>query len=161
MATPTYKALATLTLSGTTSSVVFDSIPSGYRDLVLIGSIKASSVAYCLVRLNDDSGSNYTSYVMSGTASGTGSQVETSVWAQVGYYAQFQSDHFGVLQMQFFDYSATDKHKNFIVRESIPAIYSAASYNRWASTSAVTKIYLNLTNGAVAGSTFSLYGIEA
>ena len=161
MPTSTYVALATTTLSGTDSAIVFDSIPAGYRDLVLTGSVKAATVAYCLVRLNDDSGSNYSSVVMSGSSSGATSQAETSVWAQIGYYAQFQSDHYGVLQIQFLDYSATDKHKTFLARESIPDDFVIASANRWASTSAISKIYLNLTNGAVAGSTFSLYGIEA
>jgi hypothetical protein len=65
--------------------------------------------------------------------------------------------------IQLMDYSATDKHKTVLSRKNQAARTTVAQASRWASTSAINKITVNVTqpdptNFAV-GSTFYLYGI--
>ena len=67
-----------------------------------------------------------------------------------------------VLNLHFFDYSQTNKHKQMVYRNSASAAATEAGAIRFASTSALTtfRIYLASTT-FIAGSTFALYGVSA
>ena len=156
MATPTYIALATTTLSSAASGVTFTSIPSSYRDLVLVFTGTTSSGFR--VQLNNDTGSNYTTTAMGGSGSGTGAVTEAAAFAQPTYWANFTT--LGSMIIHFQDYSVTDKHTTFLARAN--GSWVVASANRWANTAAVHTINIQDASANVgAGSTFSLYGIEA
>ena len=163
MATPTYIALATTTLSSAASTVTFSSIPtSGYRDLVLIVEAlgNASSGANVLVTFNSDSGSNYPYVGMSGNGSTaisfSGTSTSISGFGSDGTTKVLSS-------FQILDYSVTDKHKPVLVRVNRPDLVVQARAARWANTSAITTVTItdNLANGYAAGSTFYLYGVAA
>jgi hypothetical protein len=161
MATPTYTALATTTLSGGETTVTFGSIPSGYRDLVLSYEAFGANIAPYL-RFNNDSGNNYSGLWMRGYSSGT----QSVQYSGISYWRIFTSvasatiPNHGVLQIM--DYSATDKHKTGLLRQDIGADFTNAHAWRWASTSAVNEIDIILfADSFASGSTFSLYGIEA
>ena len=63
-------------------------------------------------------------------------------------------------QIDFFDYSATDKHKSALSRLSDAGASVSMSANRWASTAAITSITMTASTGTFsAGATFHLYGI--
>ena len=60
MATPTYIALATTTLSSAVGSVTFSSIPAGYRDLVLVAEgLTSGATSNVRMQFNSDTGNNY------------------------------------------------------------------------------------------------------
>jgi hypothetical protein len=70
-----------------------------------------------------------------------------------------------VHQIQIMDYSATDKHKNVLIRERFYGatsadVRTAALMARWANTGAISTISIFLNSGNIAaGARFDLYGI--
>ena len=163
MPTPTYVALATTTLGASASSVTFSSIPtSGYRDLVLIVEAKISGSAGLRLRLNNDSGSNYNQVVMRNNGAST---LSTSYSGETAFYPSDVGLSVDVpfnYICQINDYSATDKHKSLLIRTNTNASTVEAHALRWASTTAVNEVNVFLSSQNYrAGSTFSLFGIEA
>lgn len=161
--TATYTALATITLTSADSEIVFSSIPATYRDLVIVANIKATEGNFLLGRLNSDSGSNYSRVVMAGNGSTTESFAAASVTSlDPGTRI---STNWSSVQLQFFDYAQTNKHKTVLGRLNSPTETGfapvAASAMRWANTNAVNTISLRPDSSSWAiGSTFSLYGIN-
>jgi hypothetical protein len=162
MPTPTYTPLATVTLGASASSVTFSSIPATYRDLILItsGQSLTNAVDALVVRLNSDTGSNYSFVFMEGTGSGSGnSSSGTTTYIPAGITGTAQTDNL----IQIMDYSATDKHTTTISRGNHAGNRTRAIAGRWANTSAVNTIRLFTEAGTnfTSGSTFSLYGVIA
>ena len=159
MATSTYTPIASITLGSSASSVTFSSIPQDYRDLVLVANFADNGSVY--VRLNGDTSNNYSFVIMS--SSGSASEAAKS-FAQLGIAFVGSSERqTGIAQ--FLDYSATDKHKTILGRQGHTSEVAAATA-RWANTNAVTSIEVSaqqdfISTAYSAGSTFTLYGIEA
>jgi hypothetical protein len=161
MPTPTYVSLATITLGSADSEIIFSSIPATYRDLVVSFAGSTNFSEQYLLRLNGDTGSNY-SWVQMGADGTTFSSSTTTTGVRVGYFAT--SSARDDAQISVLDYSATDKHKSVLVRTNSPEGVSAvrAVAGRWANTDAVTSLTITFPSGSFAiGSTFSLYGIAA
>lgn len=163
MPTSTYVALATTTLTSSASSVTFSSIPQDYRDLVLVFNGGSSSgQAQAGVRLNSDSGNNYSSVVMAGNGSGTFTSSQTAAQLAMTWAYAYTAPTNNTSVMQIMDYSATDKHKSALTRTPIPDAATLAHASRWANNAAVNSVSVVAFIGSFsAGSTISLYGIEA
>lgn len=152
MATPTYTPLAQVSLTSAALSISFSSIDQSYRDLALF--ITGTGTGSLLIRVNNDSGSNY-HYV---AAYGNGSSAAS-------YAGQFTSTYAGSLtttpilaSLEFMDYSVTDKEKVIWSRYDRPNNRAEMKATRWANTAAITQIdLLNVTFDA--GSVATLYGI--
>jgi hypothetical protein len=166
--TPTYTALATVTLASTASSVTFSSIPATYRDLIVVMNVGGATAASSRMRFNADSGNNYNWVFMNGSGSSTTSSSQSNqnnldVGAFIGLSATVGPYN---LIAQIMDYSATDKHKTVLSRVNLTSdLYpgTTALAGRWASTSAITTVQLfpdSATNW-IAGSRFDLYGVIA
>ena len=153
MPTPTYTPLATVTLGTTASSVTFSSIPATYRDIVvsseLIGSFGGR------MRFNSDSGTNYPRVLM--YATGSAASTEN------GFIVEQSPSGNDMNLIQIMDYSANDKHKTVLIRQSEANLGNVtATAARWANTAAVTSITFLLVGGNLqAGTTISLYGIAS
>ena len=161
MPTPTYTALANITLGSSASSVTFSSIPATYRDLVLIhaGTSSNTDVNTILARLNGDSGSNFFQVAMAGSSGG----VSTFTFTGTGVSSGFSlSGDVSSNTTTIMDYSATDKHKTALSRQNVSGVVRAVA-TRWANTAAVTSIVLVMDTGATfsSGTTFALYGIAS
>jgi hypothetical protein len=158
MPTPTYTPLATVTLGASASSVTFSSIPATYRDLIFIVDGTATANSVLTIRYNGDSGSNYGRVLMLGNGSTTLAAADTQTSNRVG---AFRTDRSNFIH-QIMDYSATDKHKTSLTRQSAASFEVAAFAGRWANTAAVTSIVAAFdSNQFAAGCTFSLYGVIA
>jgi hypothetical protein len=166
MPTPTYTPLATVTLGTAASSVTFSSIPATYRDLIVVFAGTATATnSVALIRLNSDTGSNYSSL----NARGNGSNAASASTTTTGAWFLQANSALGTTQSnaigQIMDYSATDKHKTILSRGDTnntegPAVEMIAA--RWANTAAVTSVQVYLAaNNFASGSTFSLYGVIA
>jgi len=156
MATPTYTALATTTLSASASSVTFSSIDQSYGDLVLVTNTEANAGYDQYLQFNSDSSANYSNARMFGTGGTTGSDTTGTTHILVGDTYAYP----GQMQIQIMDYSATDKHTTVLSRSSNAQNTVIAGAGRWANTAAVTTITLQISSSSyLAGSTFSLYGI--
>lgn len=165
MGTPTYIPLATITLGSSDGQIVFDSIPAGFRDLVIVCNFQNSGTASASrLRINGDTGSSYFGVWMVGQGSSTGSGSESSqtsariFGASIGPANTFSN--VGIIQVM--DYSG-DKHKTVLTRYGSAATDVQATASRWANTAAVTSVTVFDILGQTysAGSTFSLYAIAS
>ena len=159
MPTPTYDLIASNVLTSSASSVTFSSIPATYRDLVLVIDAKAVTTKDIFVRLNSDTGSNYSQVYMfgNGSTAGSGTNSGTSMYLT----AQYATSTGASLSItQFLDYSATDKHKTVLSRGGETSQGVDAWATRWANTAAINTILIGLgANNFASGSSFYLYGI--
>jgi hypothetical protein len=163
--TATYEKIATNTLGSAQSSVTLSSIPSNYTDLVLVvnGKTDGSGGYNALaLRVNGDTGSNYSRTIMygvSGSTASSSSSNETSSYITIGQNA----DAFGNAIVTFQDYSNTTTNKTFLGRDNYSSNVVYVTVSLWRNTSAITSITLLGTGGhnIVSGSTFNLYGIKA
>lgn len=154
MATLTYEAIATITLSGSASSVTFSSINQSYGDLILVhsGTPTSSGLKTVNLRFNNDTGTNYSRVTVDSI--GNGSYTSTDSGLRIGLI-----DGRAVNIWQIIDYSAEDKYKTLLARANISSAVRASA-GRWSNTSAITSIEVFPENvDFAAGSTFSLYGI--
>jgi len=160
MATPTYTAIASITLSSSASSVEFSSIPQDYRDLVLVWDLDADSTSGAVnIVLNSDTGANYSRVQMRGDGS-SASSVSGSGDNEIRAYSSPYDKFWG--QMSLMDYSATDKHKTALIRQNNVGEYVTALAARYASTSAITTLEVQVNTGNYeTGSTLALYGIAS
>jgi hypothetical protein len=162
MPTPTYTPLANITLGSAASTVTFSSIPATYRDLILVYNHLGSINDFSSFIVNSDFASNKSRIRMigDGTVYTDSSSTEGVFYAGVLNTTNRTS---GIVQLM--DYSATDKHKTFLMRwgefQSTNQVVNAYAY-RWPSTSAINTISFFSGSGNFAiGSTFALYGIVA
>lgn len=157
MPTSTYVPLATYTLPSNASGIVFSSIPATYRDLIFVFSGKLTATANTFWQANGDGGSNYSYVQMWGTGSGGGSSNAVASTTAGLFGANYTGQ--GVNIVQFLDYSATDKHKVALTRNNDGGGVVGAVASRWANNAAIHTV--GIQGSFVAGSTFSLFGIEA
>jgi hypothetical protein len=163
MPTPTYDLIATTTLAAASPSVVFGSIPQGYRDLVIVinGSVATGAAFY--FRFNGDAATNYSIVNAQGfnsPTSGTVADNKMVPWPPNNLVANQPF----LLTSNFMDYSATDKHKTSLHRIGGQAggeTWVAMTAGRWANTAAVTTILIESPVNFNAGATFALYGIAS
>lgn len=163
--TATYISLATITLTGADSEIVFSSIPATYRDLVIVCNFQNSGIGSASrLRLNGNTGANYSGVWMVGNGSSAFSGSESGATsarifgASVGPANTFSN--VGIIQVM--DYSATDKHKTVLTRYGSAATDIQATASRYASNLAITSVTVFDVLGQTysVGSTFSLYGIN-
>lgn len=165
MPTPTYIALANTTLSGTASNVTFSSIPSTYRDLVVvINATQSGTNGYLEMQVNNATGANYNWVSMFGRSNGGYSSAAVNQTAvQPSSHSQGTQPFNTIIHLM--DYSATDKHKVGLIRHnqydnSLTSELVRADVFRWANTAAVSSItILGRTQTFASGSNFALYGI--
>lgn len=159
MPTPTYIALANITLGSSASSVTFSSIPATYRDLVLRANYSTAANSTSQIQLNSDTGSNYSTKLFRGDGTNAYFNSFTTSFIQPSNGTGEASGTRNLYSLQIMDYSTTDKHKTTLITMNNPS-HIQIQANRWANTAAITSIYLyNATFSA--GSTFTLYGIAS
>jgi hypothetical protein len=164
MPTPTHIALGNLTLSATDAEVTFASIPNTYRDLILVARVQGTNATGGLtfqMRLNGDSGNNYSDVVLGSSSGGNFSNSTSSTNGMRMNYMGSAGTETSVFVANILDYSATDKHKSVLTRSVGTADGSRtdAFVGRWANTGVVTSVTIRPdANSIAAGSTFALYG---
>jgi hypothetical protein len=161
----TYEPIATTTLTSASSSVTFGSIPQTYTDLILIISAASTVVQDPLIRLNSDSGTNYSYTTLTGNGATASSARATNQTAMSQNYFGSDSTTLGenARVMQFLNYSNTTTFKTMFARGGRGNTDGLAFVvNLWRSTAAITSI-TSVTNSGnyIVGSTFTLYGIKA
>lgn len=155
----TYVALASTTLTGTASSIDFTSISSAYTDLILVCFIQDSGGA-SYIRINGDSGSNYSRNIVYGSGSSAAAYRDSGTTIPAGGQA---SPNFAPQIFHFMNYSNTGIYKTVLYRQNEAANFISAGVSTWRSTSAINQITLNATsaNSLQVGTQVSLYGIKA
>lgn len=158
--TVTYTPIATITTTSSNASVSFANIPSTYRDLILVyNGTNSSSTGGMLVRINADSGNNYNDLFLShnGDTPAAGIQTNTN---NANIFFGTTARTLGI--SQFIDYSATNKHKTILTRDTAGGTNVRATVTRWANTAAITQIQILRSDATISvGSTFKLFGVIA
>lgn len=169
-----YESISTVTLSSSTPSISFSSIPSTYKHLQIRGLVRSDRAGQTQdilgIRLNGDTtAANYAAHWLQGDgASAAGSNtIGGNPYAWNGYSpaASSTSGNFGVMVLDLLDYANTNKNKvtrmlggNDQNGSGIVHLWSTL----WAQTSAVTSVTILPVFGSnlVSGSTLALYGIK-
>ena len=165
--TATYDCIATTTLNSSANSVEFTSISGSFTDLILVAQPIGTSSEDIRCQVNSDTGSNYSTTVLSMNSSNGATSVRrtSQTSATVGFYQSGLNTSAGApLFIHFMNYSNTTTNKTWIARSGQGDINSLdAGVSLWRSTSAITSIKVIYNNSAnfSSGSTFTLYGIKS
>lgn len=159
----TYEPIATTTLSSTSSTITFSSIPGTYTDLRLVFNGNFSSGAdQFKLRINSDSGTNYSSLWLYGDGSTMSQDRATAAGFIDLSRGTGMNTNIENHTLDIFSYTGST-FKSMILRRSNDRNGSGqVSVNAamWMSTSAITSINLftDVYSFAV-GTTATLYGI--
>jgi hypothetical protein len=160
--------ISSQTLGSPAATIIFGSggtLSQSYRDLIIVLNGNGTSGSGTMgVRLNGDtSTSNYVDVGIYGDGSTAGSENHTTLGYIKSSITTFANQE--QIRIDIFDYSATDKHKTVLIRETNGNAGVGIEYfaGRWASTSAVTSVTLmhGGTNTFATGTTAYLYGVTA
>ena len=159
----TYDAIATTTLSSTTHSFTFSSIPQTYTDLILVqqGSITVAN-GDAVLQFNGDAANNYSRTYIYGSGSSAGYGRNAPIDAAYGTY--WNTNPCNAI-WHIMNYSSTSVFKAILTRNNsvtTPTTYTGVG--TWRSTSAITSIaciVAEWNKDWVSGTTFTLYGIKA
>lgn len=168
----TYIIIASNVLSSPASSVSFTSIPNTYDDLVARVVLRGTQAGYyqwMLVRLNSDTGGNYSKTQLWATGTSAASNRDSSYFGDILSYAYpdnlIDSNTFSNNEIYFANYtSTTTKVLSIIGGFSATTTNNnvlAATVGRYATSSAISTI--TFSPGALnfaTGSEFYLYGIK-
>jgi hypothetical protein len=159
----TYEPIATQTLGTSAASVTFSSISGAYTDLLLVTSNGSTTATNTYVRLNGDSGSNYSFTQLTGTGSSAISGRSSNQTAiRVDNYASAATSITNAYIFQLQNYSNTTTYKTVLTRTNEAGTGVDATVGLWRNTAAITSIlYYPGVGNWIAGSTFTLYGIKA
>lgn len=164
------KLIESKTLGTAAAQIEFTSIPQTFTDLVLLASLRNASGDEVFLRLNGDTGGNYSWRRLQGNGSGVSSDSQASFG---GYNAFFYftyastgpsetANTFGNGQLYIPNYTgsttkslssdAVNENNGTTARQAI----TAGLYN---NTAAITSIAITGNGNYAIGSTVSLYGI--
>ena len=178
------EAIATTYLEADAASVEFTSIPATYEHLQLrmsvMGDRTASDNWYFYLRLNGDTGTNYSGHRMYGAASSTSGGASTgqdATWTpnlptlggNLGLSTGGNAAAYGGNVIDFLDYANTNKNTTFLWLSGVGTGTSSAGLfsGLWDSTAAVNAICLAPDNIGTddsiwqRGSEFTLYGLNS
>jgi len=159
--TGSYESIATVSASGS-SVVTFSSIPSTYKHLQIRCFSTPSGATYNYLRLNSDTGTNYSFHQLTGdgsTAGAAGGATQNLV-----YINNYSSTQPAVAIIDILDYQNTNKNKT--IRSLAGVDSNGAGYvqfrsGAWYNTAAVSTVTITVDGGSYStGSSFALYGIK-
>ncbi len=155
----TYEPIASTTLGTSATSVTLSSIPGTFTDLILIPAATLGSFASFEIRVNGDTGSNYSYTYLYGNGTITGSAradnmtiINTVIQGTPGPV---------IGQLHFMSYANTSVFKTILMSGGAASHIATRTVGLWRSTSAITSITISSAATMASGSTFSLYGIKA
>jgi hypothetical protein len=164
----TYDSIATTTLSASTATINFTSIPQTYTDLRLVLYLVPDGGMFLSGRFNSSSALEYSStYVY---AKGSGTATATQHLAYTFWQAEQDVSENTVptlFTMDIFNYSSTSIRKTSLQTYSQQMNVSSLTYRSvdlWNNTSAINSLSLSYnfsTASLGAGTTATLYGIKA
>lgn len=163
----TYEPIASQTLGSSATTVTFSSVASTWTDLILVAVFKmGSSTFQPIVRVNSDTGTNYSTTSLRGDGSTATSQRHTSIsgWFPIPGPGIGSSGEFNIYAVQIMSYANTSVFKTALSAFVNPSSYVARNVHLWRSTSTITAVSVTAESGSgdfQSGSTFSLYGIKA
>jgi hypothetical protein len=175
--TNSYESIATVSVTSNQSTISFSSIPSTYKHLQIryIAASTRSTYGFdqLTMKLNSDSGANYSSHQLAGTgSSATATGYSSQNYMLVGdrNIGAAMPNTFGGGVIDLLDYANGSKYKTTRALTGVDnnGTYDGTYYpyitlmsGSWQSTSAVNAISFSALNGDFKPySQFALYGIK-
>jgi hypothetical protein len=155
-------AIATTTLGSANTTITFSSITGSYTDLKLVIVATATAVSSSVnIRLNNDSGSNYSITRLYGTGSSAASDRFTNRTQIDATLNGFLDTTPVFLELDLFSYSgSTNKTVLQSTNEDNNGSgYAGRAVSLWRNTAAINRIDIICTQNMDAGTTATLYGI--
>lgn len=165
----TYELIASQTLGSDASSITLSSIPATFDDLVCVAHLRGTEAGVATrslrMRLNGDTGSNYSYRWLRGSGSAATSGSNTNVYSYMGIIpaATATANTFASVEIVIPNYagsanksvSSTSASENNATAADI-----VVAANLWSSASAITSIQLYPeSDNLISGSSVYLYGI--
>jgi uncharacterized protein YegP (UPF0339 family) len=158
-----YVSIATGNGTGSSPTITLSSIPQTFKHLE-IRTFATSSGNWAMMKINSDSGSNYTNHFFYGngtTIAVSGYTSQTSLYGtRANIYASIKS--VGIISI--LDYSSTTKYKTIRGVTGEDAGYEGflvMSSGLWLNTSAITSIeFITQSGNWNSTNSFALYGIK-
>jgi hypothetical protein len=158
----TYEPIATSTLSSTASIITFSSISGTYTDLVLVVACLDNGAGRTRLRLNGDSGSNYSRINLVGNGSSANSYSGSNeTQFDLSVAAATSSTVPTVQIISINNYSNTTTNKTILSRYNLASGAVEAMVGLYRSTSAITSVSYFTQGTMQIGTTATLYGIKA
>lgn len=162
----TYTPIASQTLTSNQAAVTFSSIPSTYTDLILISNIQQTATNNGTLRINGDTGTNYSWTFLAGngtSALSTRGSNKTSIQMDNWSGPQPAGSTFQLNYVQIMNYANTVTNKTIMARSGSGGNATEAVVGLWRNTAAITSlsIQIDVSGNVLAGSNFVLYGIKA
>ena len=166
----TYVALDSQTVTSAVSSVTFSGISQAYTDLVVVVNAATSNNTPLYMKPNSNSSSVYsTTWLLGNGSAASSSRYNQTALGGAGILIDnyggvtgFPSTFAGMAKYEIMNYSNTTTFKTILIRAGSAAGWTVASANLFASTAAISSLYLYPYTGTFAvGSTFTLYGIAS
>lgn len=161
----TYTPIATTTLGSPTATYTFNSISSGYTDLILIfNGTLSNGPTNVVVTVNSDTGTNYSGTYVGGDGSSAFSGRNSNA---TGFNPTYMSTISNTTIYQFMNYSNTTTYKTVLARSNATNTNALAYAGLWRGSTGsavnqpITSITLTNAYNFTTGSTFTLYGIKA
>ena len=173
MPTNTYVALDKVTVGSATPSVTFSSISGSYTDLFVAMNIQGvagsgSGANTVFVTFNGDTTSGLYSRTIlladSGGAQSSRTTGQNKINLGNAYESSTTASIYGTHLLNVQNYSNTTTFKTVLNRYASNADRVGAVVGLWRNTNAITSLTITVdssTGNIAAGSTFSLYGIQA
>ncbi len=158
----TYTPIATTTLGSSTNTITFSSISGSYTDIVVAGLWRDTVSGSALkIRLNSDTGSNYSYTFVRGNGTTASSNRGSNLTSMYGGEDVSTASTFSAFLMNIQNYSNTTNNKTSLVRNNPPGTDTMAIVNLWRSTAAITSVTFFVDNNFAVGTTFTLYGVKS
>jgi hypothetical protein len=155
----TYELIEARTLSSTASSIVLDTLPTTYENLVLKLTTPTTNATSgrTILRFNSDTGSNYHyKYLGSSGSSVSGGNETNNTYALIGYYGGANS----ISIVDILGYRSSF-HKSSVTRYGNNYPEAAIGVNVWRNTTAITSITVGCLGTFPVGTKVALYGLAA
>lgn len=160
-----YESIATATGTGSSGTITFSSIPSGFKHLQIRGMAYDGGAYNIWLRMNSDTGSNYAKHSLNGTGAAVNADGQaTQTKIDTNMYGGYTSNILSTFIIDILDYASTSKNKTvrlFAGYDQNGAGNIIVGSGLWMSTSAITTISIidSATNFGTQ-TTFALYGIK-
>ena len=160
----TYDPIATVTMSGSSSTTTFTSIPQTYTDLRLICSftgVSGCNFSTAVGNNSIDTGSNYSCVRLYGTGSSATSNLQTNNTYYTGNITVGANGSNSIIDIM--NYSNTTTYKTALNRFNDAGAIVFAIVSLWRNTAAINQLQVFSTNSVnfASGTVFTLYGIKA
>lgn len=156
----TYEPIASTTLASSASSVTFSGIAADWTDLRLSCLLTPStSNVNVFMRLNADTGTNYSRTFLLGNGSSASSNRNANVPNEVAVGFLASTSSLDTTTIDLMSYANTNVYKTVLAQTADATNLVNRIVALWRSTAAITSIRIGAS--LAAGSTLSLYGIKA